>query len=128
LKSGSLSLLEPSGPVQVCTEIALLKFYIQVCQNLNVKLRCQKVKGLTAWNRVLLQKLIVPQVFKILTRVTRNPKVLHRVYKSPPINPLLSQELREVKSRVSLLFTAALRKSTPKVVFFLNLFCDHITH
>jgi hypothetical protein len=33
LKSGSLNLLEPSGPVKACNEIALLSFQLQIYGN-----------------------------------------------------------------------------------------------
>jgi hypothetical protein len=46
---------------------------------------------LTPWCRILFEKLIVTQFVRKYPAFLRNPKVHHRVHKSPPLDPILSQ-------------------------------------
>jgi hypothetical protein len=47
--------------------------------------------SLTPWCRILFEKPIVTQLIKKYPTFLRNPKVHHRVHKSPPPDPILSQ-------------------------------------
>jgi hypothetical protein len=46
---------------------------------------------ITPWCRILFEKPIVTQLVKKYPAFLRNPKVHHRVHKSPPLDPILSQ-------------------------------------
>jgi hypothetical protein len=53
---------------------------------------CMKITYLiTPWCGILYEKLTVTQLVKKYPAFLRNPKVHHRVHKSPPLDPILSQ-------------------------------------
>jgi hypothetical protein len=68
-------------------------FSIQHIQKhlLNYLLSYLITHSLTPWFRILFEKLFVTQLIKKYLASSRNPKVHYRAYKSPPLDPILSQ-------------------------------------